>query len=486
MTVEKKPLSFIKSFHEVRPISQDYVEKIRAKIREIGVKPYPLSVTDDGVLYGGRHRYEAFNAEGITECLMHIFTPDNLDKEAIDLNRASEDALPMTFVDYAELVWKRIAEGQTQQAIAERLGWSREAVKNYSSLSKITSEAWSIVGTTIRGVGVVRTEGDVPLNGTTVPFTENLLRSILPLRPDQQLELVKSLARGKCKKGRLFGKSEFKEKAEKYKLGNTLEEKAFSILEEKMVGEKLQESKARVAEEIRTPIYLQESTGGELGTRALKMIQAFIDDYEKAQNFKVIVKDIADITRDEIADESIDAIITDPPYPKEYIGLFNHLGELAARVLKPRGSLICLVGQSYLPQYLEILSRHLDYQWTIGVFMPGGQAVQLWAKEVTTFWKPAIWFTKGKREGKWNSDVIQTTANNNDKEHHHWGQSEQLTAGLVERGSLIGDTVLDPFLGGGTTGVVCKKMGRKFIGVEIDSHVASEANIRIAEAGNAE
>lgn len=80
--------------------------------------------------------------------------------------------------------------GQTQQAIAERLGWSREAVKNYSSLSKITSEAWSIVGTTIRGVGVVRTEGDVPLNGTTVPFTENLLRSILSLRPEQQIKAL--------------------------------------------------------------------------------------------------------------------------------------------------------------------------------------------------------------------------------------------------------------------------------------------------------
>ena len=43
----------------------------------------------------------------------------------------------------------------------------------------ITPEAWTVIGTTIRGVGVVRTEGDVPLNGTTVPFTENLLRSNL-------------------------------------------------------------------------------------------------------------------------------------------------------------------------------------------------------------------------------------------------------------------------------------------------------------------
>ena len=481
MTVEKKPLSFIKSFHEVRPISQDYVEKIRAKIREIGVKPYPLSVTDDGVLYGGRHRYEAFNAEGITECLMHIFTPDNLDKEAIDLNRASEDALPMTFVDYAELVWKRIEEGQTQQAIAERLGWSRGQVAKYAMLSDICSEAWAVIVPTVRDYGTRYQNDDGTQIVPTGTFTEGLLRSILSLRPEQQIKLVKKLAKGKCDKGRSFGKSEFKEEAEKYRLGNTLEKKAFEMLEEKMTGDKLEEYKEKVAEKIRMTVYISEAINGELGPLALKMVQSFIDEYEKAQNFKVLVKSLADITREEIADESIDAIITDPPYPKEYVGLFNDLGELAARVLKPGGSLICLVGQSYLPEYLEILSRHLDYHWTISVHTPGGQAVQLWAKEIISYWKPAIWFTKGKRECKWDSDFFQTKTNENDKEHHHWGQSERLMMGLVDRGSLIGETILDPFLGGGTTGVVCKKSGRKFIGVEIDETVAANAIKRISE-----
>lgn len=43
-------------------------------------------------------------------------------------------------------------------------------------------------------------------------------------------------------------------------------------------------------------------------------------------------------------------------------------------------------------------------------------------------------------------------------------------------------TVLDPFMGSGTTGVACVQTGRKFIGVEIDPTYYAIAERRIAEA----
>lgn len=485
MAVQEKPLSFVTSFHEVRPVSPEYVDRIRAKVREIGVKPYPLSVTSNGVLYGGRHRFEAFKAEGVEQCLMDIADPESLDREAIELNRASEEALPMTFVDYAELVWRRLDAGDTQQAVADALGWSKQKTNDYAGLRKIADQAWDVVSATIRQSADISSSGHADAESATADFTEGLLRSILSLRPDQQVELVRRLARGKCSKGRPFGKREFKAEADRFKAGNTLEDSAVAALREHMAGPKLEAAEAEIKSAIRQSIYLDESKDGTLGPRALKLVQSHVDAYERAQNSKVIIKSLADITPEEIPDESVDAIITDPPYPRDYIDLFNDLGALAARVLKPGGSMIALVGQSYLPQYIDLLSRHLDYHWTIGVHMPGGQAVQLWTKEVNTFWKPALWFTKGPRDGQWQSDFIRTDANNNDKAHHHWGQSEQLTLGLVERGSLRGDTVLDPFMGGGTTGVVCQGTGRKFVGVEVDEATARGAIKRMAEVGNA-
>ena len=45
-----------------------------------------------------------------------------------------------------------------------------------------------------------------------------------------------------------------------------------------------------------------------------------------------------------------------------------------------------------------------------------------------------------------------------------------------------GDTVLDPFLGSGTTGVAAKNLNRKFIGIELDEEYYNIANERINAA----
>ena len=53
---------------------------------------------------------------------------------------------------------------------------------------------------------------------------------------------------------------------------------------------------------------------------------------------------------------------------------------------------------------------------------------------------------------------------------------------FIEWHSLPGQLVLDPFLGGGTTGVACARLGRRFIGIELDEKHFETACRRIEAA----
>jgi 16S rRNA G966 N2-methylase RsmD len=63
----------------------------------------------------------------------------------------------------------------------------------------------------------------------------------------------------------------------------------------------------------------------------------------------------------EVADASVDLILTDPPYGREFLPALEALGALAARVLTPGSSLVVMSGQSCLPEVLQTLQRHLRY-----------------------------------------------------------------------------------------------------------------------------
>jgi DNA modification methylase len=62
----------------------------------------------------------------------------------------------------------------------------------------------------------------------------------------------------------------------------------------------------------------------------------------------------------------------------------------------------------------------------------------------------------------------------------------QLPIALVERvvlaASNAGDVVADPFCGTGTTGVVCRRHGRSFVGIEPEAKTAELARRRLAAA----
>ena len=67
------------------------------------------------------------------------------------------------------------------------------------------------------------------------------------------------------------------------------------------------------------------------------------------------------------------------------------------------------------------------------------------------------------------------------KQHKEHGAvfPEELIERIIENFTETGDTVFDPFTGTGTTGVVAKKLGRKFIGTEVSKDYCDFANERV-------
>jgi modification methylase len=63
---------------------------------------------------------------------------------------------------------------------------------------------------------------------------------------------------------------------------------------------------------------------------------------------------------------------------------------------------------------------------------------------------------------------------------HPTQKPEALLHRIVLAASKPGDVVLDPFFGTGTTGVVAKRLGRRFIGIERDAGYAAAARRRLA------
>ncbi len=63
--------------------------------------------------------------------------------------------------------------------------------------------------------------------------------------------------------------------------------------------------------------------------------------------------------------------------------------------------------------------------------------------------------------------------------NHPTEKPESLLKRIILLGSKDGDIILDPFMGSGTTGVVAKKLNRKFIGIELDDYYFNIATNRI-------
>lgn len=187
----------------------------------------------------------------------------------------------------------------------------------------------------------------------------------------------------------------------------------------------------------------------------------------------------------------VDAVITDPPYGLNfpylsYSDTQDNLRSLIDAFLPLARSMsrVCAVscGISNLQRY-PVADWTLCVNWNTtgshGMFgFNQWMAIVLYGKDTKEF---------ERAHGIIKSDVIHINGGgsvgfqrDDEKDHHPCPKPEGIMRKLVRR--LAIGTVLDPFMGSGTTGVACMNLGRKFIGIEIEPKYFDIACERIENA----
>lgn len=186
------------------------------------------------------------------------------------------------------------------------------------------------------------------------------------------------------------------------------------------------------------------------------------------------------IVLDSIEDNSIDLILTDPAYPKEYLHTWRELADFAQRKLKPSGLMIAYSGQYHLPKVLQMLGKKLHYYWPFCLEHKGKTQI-VNHKNVMCGWKPILIYQKAPKR-KFDQTILDVIGGGKrQKKHHVWEQDTTGFKQLMELFSHENDLICDPFVGGGTVPYLCKKLNRRFVGAEIDEQSYNISLNRINE-----
>lgn len=182
---------------------------------------------------------------------------------------------------------------------------------------------------------------------------------------------------------------------------------------------------------------------------------------------------------------SVDAVVTDPPYgigwaghngsEREWRDLDNDDGSLDLRPILNMPCTVIAFGANNYPEQLPHRGRWICWDKRIvekSDRMLGSPFELAWINKTSGF---------GRMYRVMHGGVVNADGGNV-KRVHPTQKPLTLMKRLILDYTTPGDTILDPFMGSGTTGVACVQTGRNFIGIELDKGYFSIAQRRIAEA----
>ena len=210
---------------------------------------------------------------------------------------------------------------------------------------------------------------------------------------------------------------------------------------------------------------------------------------------------------DSMQDNSIDLILTDPPYktirggdsgnrPKGMLSgnrrLFEHQTDIKIFEWMPKLYRVLKEGShAYIFTNSLNLTEMLVESEKVGFKLHN---VLVWEKNNCT---PSQFYMKNceyvlflrKGKAKWinnigSSKTVHKFNNIIGNKTHPCEKPVELLKFYILNSTKEGDVVLDPFMGTGSCGVACKNLNRNFIGIEKDSKYFEIAQKRIEEFGD--
>jgi len=181
-----------------------------------------------------------------------------------------------------------------------------------------------------------------------------------------------------------------------------------------------------------------------------------------------------------INDNSVDLILTDPPYGAEFLHLWDELAAFARRTLKPGKFLVTYSGQFHLPTVMYKLSQELDYYWTLSLSHTGNKQL-INPRNIFCGWKPILVFAKPPLAVITDKidDVI--IGSGREKDLHDWQQAIDEVNPLIQAFTNKGDLIVDPFCGSGTISLAAYLAKRITIGIDKEMDNINITRIRINE-----
>jgi len=188
----------------------------------------------------------------------------------------------------------------------------------------------------------------------------------------------------------------------------------------------------------------------------------------------------------EMEDDSVDLVLTDPPYGvgmayDVFDDTFENVKNLMAKVMP---EVLRISNRTALTCATRQIGLYPLPKWILCWFNKAGTGMNPWG---FTCWQPVLVYGKDpyleNRKGSRPDYIEHSEASK--KIGHPCPKPDKFWVKLLDRCSVIkSDTVFDPFIGGGATGIACEKLGRKWTGVEISEKYCEIAAKRISLEAN--